>query len=225
MSGPTWNTGNAAGLGVVATTANFSTAAGVLANDTIIVVTYESTSSGASSKVSSVVDGQGSYTPYAYVWDAGSVRGTTLWVLTGAVSGVHSVTITVSASVTLGYMYGVWSNPAGSVVDIGTNATHDFSSTTSPWTQSTGAATYSNGTVVTVANTAQGSNATSQSGTIRLAGGSLGSGNEIMDETQTGSGVWTPSLTWPAAASGVMQVITLQNLPLSSAILMGQACL
>jgi len=219
MSGPTYNaTAGTAGatLGSLTATGNFSTAAGIATNDTIVVLLMETTGSGATSKITGVADGQGSYTPRGYVFDSGSSRGVQLWTLKNAVSGAHSITVTVSATVTVGYIWASYSNAGGSDVDPTSPATLDQSSSIITPTINTGSATYTNGTVISTINTYGGASATSSTGTIRSTGGGLGGGNELQDQTQSGSGVATASYTFAVATGGVMNTITLQNLPFPS---------
>ena len=216
MAGPTFNAtagSAAASLGSLTTTGNFSTAAGIATNDTIVILTLETTGSAASSKITGVADGQGSYTPRGYVFDSGSSRGGQLWTLKNAVSGAHSVTITVSGTVTVGYIWAAYSNAGGSDVDPTSPATLDQSTSVATISINTGAATYTNGTVIQTVNTFGGANATSSTGTVRSTGGGLGGGNQLQDQVQSGSGAATSSYTFAVNTGGVSNVLTLQNLP------------
>lgn len=196
----TFNTSGGAN-GVTAVTVSFSIA-GVNTGDVIVmwVVTQ------SSSRPTSVVDGQGTYTFIgSWEYDSTSTYGSGIYILPNCVSGTHAGTITLPASQYTFYGYGVYSGASASPVDGANGSVY----TTAVNTQScTITNTSSADMVVSFAVNWNGSATTAYSGTARALG-PLGSGINLQDQTQIGPGAITPFFTFLTAADGTMNVVGL----------------
>jgi hypothetical protein len=220
MAGPTFNATNATGN-------SFTSAAswtplsitGVLTNDTILVFVINTTNANPTLIPTGVADGQGSYTLVATAQVAFD-NSMTIWALTGATAGTHTVTITFASAVAGYVLWSTWSNSGGSFVDQGGG---NFTSGVSTLSQTLVNA-QTNDTVISAWN-AGGAAAISQSGTLWFNGGGLGVGVQAQSQVQSGTGSINPSATFASGSTfGDFVAVSLQNNAAGNS-LMGQICL
>ena len=217
MAGPTLNTHDSTGTN--SSLASYSiSVTGVASLDTILVFVINATNANPTLVPTSVVDGQGSYTLVATA-NAAFNNSMTIWALTNATSGTHTVTITFASAVGSAALWSTWSSAAGSFVDQGGGTWYSASQLTLSQVLVNA---YSNDTVISAWNTG-GTAPTSHSGTSWFSGGALGAGVGAQWETQSGSGSYSPSATYAANQYGDFVAVSLQNATGSS--LMGQICL
>ena len=220
MPGPTLNAS-----ATTTTGQNFTSAASwgpfavsnVVANDTILLFVLNTINANPTLTPTSVNDGA-AYTLVATGTSAFN-HNLSAWVLTGASSGTHNVTVTFASAVAGGVIWSAWSNPSGSFVDQGAG---NFVSGTATFSQAL-TNTYAGDTVVSFIDTG-GTAISTQTGTAWFNGGGIGTGDRGQYETASSSGLYTPNFVMTTSTFGAMVAVSLQN-SLGAAALMGQACL
>ena len=204
MAGPTFNSTNTSGNSFVTLASWNASITGVVANDTILVFALNTTNAATTLTPTGTNDGS-AYTLLATATSAFN-HNLSVWALTMASAGTHSVTVSFASAVSGAIIWSTWSNPTGSFVD---QAAGNYTSGTTTFSQAL-TNTYAGDTVVSVIDTG-GVAISTQTGTAWFNGGGVGTGDRGQYETASTSGLWTPNFVMTTSTFGEIIAVSLQN--------------